>query len=289
MFRIQGSIYGLLVGDALGVARPNRFNFTSQSAEQLMARHYADAGGMTLCTMSSITDCDKIDLEDMANLFNEWYIAGYMVSDESAIEGRIATSQALRKFGIGTPPDRCGCKEDCSDSALMRILPIALWCCNDPIAEIIKQAHVVTQFTNQNTEAEACSALFCLLMRGIILQKKGKATDILQEYYTQLKMTDHVEALKNILHGLRGVELRESFWNAWNAYAENQSNFEHVMKQVLANDTKSSTSGLAGALAGASVGLNDIPKRWLDQLVLPEEGSNVIDKFVKTILLKKKV
>ncbi len=282
VFRVQGSIYGLLIGDALGVARPNKFNATTQSVAQLMARNYADAGGMTLCTMSSLTDCEKIDLEDMATIFNEWYVAGYMVSDEASMEGRVTVSQALRRFSNGTPPDRCGCKTDLSDSALMRMLPVALWCYNEPVEEIVKQAHAITKFTNLHVEAEAYSALFCLLIRGILLQKKDKATGLLKKHYAEEGMKDHAEALINIQVGAGDTGIRDSFWNAWTAYAENQDNFENVMKNVLTS--KSSTVGIAGALIGANVGLNDIPQRWINQLALPDDGKNVIEKFVKRII-----
>lgn len=280
--RIQGSIYGLLIGDALGVARHDEFNATTQSVAQLMARHYADAGGMTLCTMSSIIDCDKIDLEDMINLFNEWYIAGYMVSDESSIKGRVAISQALRRFNNGTPPDRCGCKVDLSDSALMRILPVALWCHNESTEEIVKQAHTVTKFTNLHVKAEVCSALFCLLIQSILLQKKQKIAGLLEKHYTEKNMNDHTKALNDLLSvkGEEGTEVQNSFWKAWTAYAENQDDFEQVMKNALEHED-SSTVGIAGAFAGANLGLNDIPQRWLNQLALPNNSTNVIEKFVK--------
>ena len=57
------------------------------------------------------------------------------------------------------------------------------------------------------------------------------------------------------------------------------------MKNALTHEG-SSTVGIAGAFAGANVGLNDIPQRWLNQLALPNNGKNVIEKFVKTTVAR---
>jgi len=278
--RIQGSIYGLLIGDALGVARSKK----CQSSSLLISRYYSNAGGMTLCTISSLVDCEKIDPEDIANLFVDWYVAGYMVSHESYIQGNPVISQSIRHFNNGMPPDRCGDKTSLSDSALMRILPIAIWCYNKSIEEIVKQAHIITNFTNLNAETEVCSALLCLIVRGILLQKKEKVFDILKQYYEEFNQTEHITALNKVLSNTNS-EVQNSFWHAWGAYADHQDDFDKVMDVILRKPNPSSTVSIAGALAGANVGIEEIPKRWLNQLYLPEGGQGIINKFV-TMTLK---
>lgn len=286
VFRIQGGVYGLLVGDALGVASRDRDMVTQSQVEQFLARHYSDAGSISLCTMSSLTNCEAIDAEDMLNLFNEWYIAGFLGCGEEWVEGRVEVSQAIRHYHNGMPPNRCGSKDErANDSGLMRMFPIAVWQCGQPIDKIVDAAHEITKITNNQVPAQVCSALYCLLVRGLILQNQDQVTELLKTHYLEKDMVDHSEALDKI-KDYKGNQqptngIHDSFWNAWTAYASHQEDFVGAMTEAIGSaGGNASTVAIAGSLGGVTLGMNDIPQRWINQLSLSDDVINVIEKFV---------
>lgn len=284
--RIEGSIFGHLIGDALH-SRCGSKQLSKATLLQLLARFYADAGAMTLCTMSSILESGKMDLDDIAYTFQQWYLGSYLSASDSSIVGKSTISQALRMYGNGMPAEKCGSKEEIADdSALFRMLPIALWTLNEPISEVVSQAHLTTLFTNQQITAQIYSALYCLIIRNIILQHKERATDTLEKYYSSNNMDQYSIKLKEIKNNSSKADLTKNydvescFWNSWYGYSQNQSSFEDVMMITLGyNNNRVNITPIAGSLAGADMGINEIPSCWIDQLSLSSEVKDIITRF----------
>ncbi|MHA2279764.1 MAG: ADP-ribosylglycohydrolase family protein [Promethearchaeota archaeon] len=301
---IEGGIFGHLVGNALGIRCRNSVfsiskTLTRSIFAQQLARAYAKAGAMTLCTMSSITDSERIDPEDILNRFHEWYVGSYLASS-AKIESDQTISQAIRNYGNGMPPDRCGSKNENPDnSALIRMLPVALWNANEPLPVVVQDAHDVTKITNQQIAAQVCSALYCSIIRSFLTGNAENSSDILSAYYNDTHMSEYSEELakirdyKNSGKTSGGKDLLDSFWSAIKIFSKNISlraalrrstidNFEEAIEQaiLLKNDCPN-TACLVGSLMGTVVGINDIPQRWLNQLELSQEAKNVIAKFLK--------
>lgn len=289
---IEGAIFGSFIGNALGYRCLDK-KLTRTTISQQLARQYSEAGAMSLCTMVSLIDSERLDTEDMANRFHEWYIGGYMAASEK-IQGRINVSQALRLYINGMPPDRCGSKEIPADnSALMRMLPLALWNASEPISTIVSDAHEATKFTNQQIEAQVCSALYCLLIRRFLLEQTYKISDILSIFYAEKDMKEHIKILNNFQETCNNSKPQgksdafNSFWSASSIFAKNDKNFENAISQaiMLGNDCEV-TSYLVGSLSGIILGVNDIPQRWLNQLDLSNEAKKVITSFVQVVKKK---
>lgn len=289
--RIEGSIFGCLVGNALG-ARCLDKKLTRTVISQQLARQYTEAGAMSLCTMVSLLESERLDTEDLAHRFYEWYIGSYLAASER-IQSRITVSQALRVYINGMPPDRCGSKELPADnSALMRMLPLALWNANEPISTIVQDAHEATKFTNQQISAQVCSALYCLLIRRFLLEQTGKVTDLLISFYAEQGMKEYSKTLDDFYQDRPerfsevkgGSDAFDSFWGVSAAFAKNNKDFENAIVQgiMLGNDCEV-TGCLVGSLAGVALGINEIPQRWLNQLDLSDEAKKVITSFVQAI------
>jgi len=104
---------------------------------------------MSLCTISSLIDFEHPNVHDIMDQLQDWYLASCF-SSGTKIDSRISISQAIRFYGNGMPPDKCGSKEIPSDnSALIRMLPIAMWNVNESLETIVNVAHEVTKITNQ--------------------------------------------------------------------------------------------------------------------------------------------
>lgn len=286
--RIEGAIFGSLVGNALGSHCLGK-NFTRTAISQQLARQYSEAGAMSLCSMVSLLDSGRLDTEDLANRFYEWYIGSYMAASEK-IQSRVTVSQALRVYMNGMPPDRCGSKELPADnSSLMRLLPLALWNAYEPVSTIVQDAHEASKFTNQQVSAHVCSALYCLLIRRFLLEQTDKVTDVLSAYYAEKKMDEHILDLSdfkvcNQLEPKGKSDAFNSLWSASSVFAKNNQDFEDAVSQaiMLGNDCEV-TGYLVGSLAGAVMGINEIPQRWLNQLDLSNDAKLVVSAFVQTV------
>lgn len=287
--RIEGSILGCLAGNALG-ARCLDKKLTWTVIAQQLARQYTEAGAMSLCTMVSLLESERLDMEDLAHCFHEWYVGLYLAASER-IQSRVTVSQALRVYLNGMPPDRCGSKEVVADnSALMRMLPLALWNASEPVSIIVRDAHEATKFTNQQIPAQVCSAMYCLLIRRLLLEQTGKISDLLADFYEEKGMKEHGKALSDFeeIHNLSEpagkASVYDSFWSACSIFGRNRKDFENAVVQgiMLGNDCEV-TGYLVGSLAGVDLGINEIPQRWLNQLDLSDEAEKVITNFVQAI------
>lgn len=287
--RIEGSIFGCLTGNALA-ARCLDKKLTQTIILQQLARQYTEAGAMSLCTMISLMESERLDTEDLANRFREWYLGSYLAAGER-IQSRITVSQALRVYVNGMPPDRCGSKEATADnSALMRMLPLALWNASEPISIIVEDAHEATKFTNQQVSAQVCSALYCLIVRRFLLEQTDRVTDLLAAFYAEEGMEEHAKALGDFQEVCKTSEPKgksdvfDSLWSVSSILAKNIKDFENAVVQgiMLGNDCEV-TGCLVGSLAGVALGINEIPQRWLNQLDLSDEAEKVITSFVRAI------
>lgn len=290
--RIQGAILGYLIGDSLGtqyIKNPIP-NPSSATISQLIARSYSYAGAMTLCTMSSINDFGGIDLDDIANKIHEWYIGSYL-SPTITTDSNITISQSIRMYGNCMPADRCGSTKEISDNtALIRMLPIALYNLTESTENIIKQAHLVSSFTNNEIESKVMCALYCLLIKNILLEKTEKKTSLLLENYYK---TNGMEKFATVLQKTKKQmmlyregtdEVLDSFLSSWEIFNSSDDYESVIKKSIKLKNSCNTTACVSGSLFGAYMGVNNIPQRWLNQLDIPEEAQQVINQFLKIVI-----
>src|SRR5687768_16172592 len=109
--RFAGGIWGLLVGDALGV--PYEFHSPQDLpplAELEMVppagfhrAHagvppgtWSDDGAHALCLLASLLDCGSLDLADVGQRLVNWYEHGSLAVDGRVFDVGIQTSHAIR-------------------------------------------------------------------------------------------------------------------------------------------------------------------------------------------------
>lgn len=142
--RLKGGLYGLLIGDALGVpyefhpasaipalelidmTPPGRFR---RSHASIMPGTWSDDGALALCLLDSLIEKDGLDLPNLATKFLAWGSDGYMAVDGHVFDIGIQTSRALEHLKNGASPERAGPSDERSNGngSLMRALPLALW------------------------------------------------------------------------------------------------------------------------------------------------------------------
>jgi ADP-ribosylglycohydrolase len=287
--QIEGSIYGLLCGNALGFACAGKKSTYSIISQQLV-RQFTDIGAMALATMSALNEAEKLDLEEISHNLLEWYLGAHAhLGSTEPHDSRITISESLRNYSIGMPSDRGGAKSTNDNSALIRMLPIAIWNLNSPIDQTVLDAHEVCKITNQSILTQVCSALYCLVIQNFLQNKTAKASLQLELYYNNKSMQQYLVALKQ----LRDAQPNEpngsnnvidSFWTSMKLYAQHNKNFEEgAIQAIMLDNDIEATAALTGSLIGATMGVKNIPTRWMQQLECPEAAKAVIKQFIKKV------
>lgn len=135
---IAGSIWGLIVGDALGV--PVEFKSREYLKENpvtdMMAygTHnqpkgiWSDDSSMMLCTLDSLCK-GEIDYDDIMLKFSKWMFKGDYTAHGEVFDCGSTTYEAICRYMNSTPPLECGSRGeyDNGNGSLMRILPVVLY------------------------------------------------------------------------------------------------------------------------------------------------------------------
>lgn len=107
-----GGLYGLLIGDAVGV--PYEFHqpenippfeqIDMQPPPDFQRAHrgvpigtWSDDGAQALCLLASLEHCGHLDLNDLARRFINWQNVGYMAVDYQVFDIGIQTGVMLRE------------------------------------------------------------------------------------------------------------------------------------------------------------------------------------------------
>src|SRR5688500_10766049 len=121
--RLRGGIYGLLIGDALGVPYefhgpeaippPESIDFVPpkgfhRAHASVLPGTWSDDGAQALCLLASLLDCGQFQPEDFARRLIDWHNHGYLAVDGYVFDVGNTTTWAIRELCAGTPPLQAG-------------------------------------------------------------------------------------------------------------------------------------------------------------------------------------
>ena len=302
--RIEGALFGLILGDALGV--PVEF----MEREDLKQRPvvsmrgfgshnqppgtWSDDSSMALCNLHSILE-QGINNEDLMGKFAEWMQEAYMTPHGEVFDKGITTSTAIFEFQRGKEAELCGgtLVGDNGNGSLMRILPLSLYLHRLDPESIIKQSFANSSLTHGHARSLLSCSYFSLLMKAVLNGDDLKnamafAANELKPYLLDETSLDRVlsrEAL-NLPEG--EIEssgyvihcLEASLW----CVANSKNYSEAVLKAVNLGDDTDTTAAVTGAIAGALYGIDTLPREWLDKLARLDELKVWIKEFTDKIL-----
>jgi ADP-ribosylglycohydrolase len=282
--RIEGAIWGLLVGDALGV--PYEFHPPGQIPARIeldpppgfRRAHpgvppgtWSDDGAHALCLLASLLTRDRLDVDDLMRRLVNWYDHGYLAVDGKVFDVGVQTSRALDRFRDGAAAVDAGPsgERDNGNGSLMRVLPLALWHRGDDAA-LAADAALQSRITHGHLRAQLCCALYCLWAR-CILEGEGDAwsaaiTRLRRVHQGRAAALDELDGRILADEPCRGsgyvVDTLRSARHALGA-----GGYEAVVRTAieLGNDTDT-TACVAGGLAGLRDGVEAIPRRWREGL-----------------------
>lgn len=286
--RIEGGLYGLLIGDALGV--PYEFHSANEippetdiefnppknferAHHRILPGTWSDDGAQALVLLASLLKCKKLDIDDFGKGLVDWYDKGYMAVDNNVFDVGIQTGQAIRNMKAGIKAIKAGRTDERANGngSLMRVLPLALWH-KGTDEELVKDAHKQSIVTHGHLRSQISCALYCLWAKYILLENHNaweEAVRRIKEIYG----TDSDEYAE-LMWAIRPDEFIEGQGSGYVVdtlrsarWVMQKSSYEEVVKaSICLGDDTDTTACVAGGIAGIRDGLEAIPKRWIENL-----------------------
>jgi len=301
--RIAGGIYGLLIGDALGVPYefhppeqiPPREQIEFEPPAGFHRAHagvppgtWSDDGAHALCLLASLLYRGMLDPEDLGRRLWNWYDLGYLAVDYEVFDVGIQTSTALRIFRAGTPALQSGPKGemDNGNGSLMRVLPLALWHTGTDQA-LVHEAMRQSLVTHGHLRSQVCCALYCLWARRTlqgVADPWAEAVATFRQLYPE-GLEAHAELEFHIRpdrpepgHGSGYVV--DCLLSARDC-VRSEPSYEGVVKAAVAlgKDTDT-TAAVAGGIAGIREGVQALPQRWRTAL----RGQELVEPMLTALI-----
>lgn len=255
---LRDAIYGLAVGDALGV--PYEFRPRGSFACTGMVGHgthdqpagtWSDDTSMTLATCDSIRACGRVDTADMLERFRAWIDGGAYAVDGVVFDYGNTTARALAA-GAG-----CAGERDNGNGSLMRIAPLAF---TDATDDEVRAVSAITHAHPVSTEA-------CVEMVRVMraLAAGASPAEAIPDFDVLLAASE-----KDL--GSGGF-VRDTYCAALWCLAVSTSYEECVLRAVNLGDDTDTTAAVTGALAGIVYGEDAIPPAWMEAL----RGKDIIE------------
>ncbi len=302
MKAIKDGLYGLAVGDALGV--PVEFcdretlagkpvtGMQSGGAHRQPAGTFSDDTSLALATADSLAG--GLDYDDLMARFYSWYSKGCYAAGGIVFDIGNNTERALKRYAGGTAPLKCGgCSPDNNgNGSLMRILPAAYQIERTGLKDraMFDFIHRLSALTHGHPlSLTACDLYIAVALR--LLEDEQPAAAITQgfqqvsRYYEkeQREFTEWLKLFKTVKEpgfaGIPSSRIKSSGYVAdtlvaalW-CFMGTATYSECVLKAVNLGDDTDTVAAVAGGLAGIRYGLAGIPQVWVEKL----RGQDIID------------
>lgn len=255
--KLRDMIYGIAVGDAFGV--PYEFN-NRQCTENMIGTStlpkgtWSDDTAMTLCLLESILRLKTVDIDDIRNNYNKWYIYDeFTCGYTGCFDVGITIENALRK-GCGV------CDEDLQgNGSIMCIAPMILF--NDRH----KTERVCSILYNTNIQFRWCNTYIDILNK--IINGKSK-----QDIWNDVGFSDD----KIVSSGWVVDTLRCALY----CFTQTNNFKDAIIKCINYGGDTDTCASICGAMCGLYYGYDNIPKDWINDLLSKTLIEKILDKYV---------
>lgn len=302
--KLEGGVWGLLVGDAVGV--PYEFNdprnlSPSNQIDMVPPAGFrisgdcpphgtwSDDGSQALCLLASLLERGTLDLADFAQRIMDWLDRGYLAVDNIVFDVGVQTQHAIKRLRAGVSPHESGGKgeRDNGNGSLMRVLPLVLWHKGDD-AELARDAALQSLPTHAHLRSQVCCALYSVWSRRILEEHADPwqaAVATMQGLYASGSAErEELDGLKGQSPAVPGngtgyvVEtLRGARW-----CLETNRDFESVVRCAIALGWDTDTTAcVAGGVAGIRHGVDGIPLRWRGAMRGRELAEPLVERLIR--------
>lgn len=314
--KVLSGVYGLAVGDALGV--PVEFTSREERAKdpvremRAYGTHnqprgtWSDDTSMVLATLDALC-AGGVSLGRVMDYFVKWYNRAEYTAGGTVFDIGGTTHRAIRNFIAGELLENCGGSAiyDNGNGSLMRMLPVAYYVYCKYGVKVNPQAveciYAFSGVTHSHIISKTVCVYYVYLAMYIMLEKEQRklstiikeAIRAVDEYYTERGN----DALSIIVQSARGkssllecLELGRNAINStgyavdtlvasmWSLYTTS-SYREAVIKAVNLGGDTDTIGAITGSLAGLYYGLENIPKNWVKDLRNKKLINSICDRF----------
>lgn len=296
--KIKGSIYGLLVGDALGV--PYEFRTPEYLANlttidmlppQNHQRTYkvakvgtwSDEGAMMLCMMNTINDCHAFKPDFYLRQLVAYKTQGLFAVNHEPFGYSRHFETVIKNFQSGAKIFHLDDKMASRDAdTLTRMLPLAIFDAKNDGVSTIKLAHTQALLTHANPINGICAAIYGQWVKSLVNGVKNpfvRAVNHLLELYNEdCRLLIVNEILKK--RGAVGQnDIVECLMNTYEIINSTQSYHDAVIAAVKRGNQTSSLASAVGSIAGLMYGYQDIPAKWIQHLRGVDLVENLLERF----------
>ena len=298
--RFRGALLGLAVGDAVGTAvefkPPGTFkpvsDMTGGGPFGLPAGAWTDDTSMALCLAESLVESGGFDPVDQLKRYVQWYREGHWSSTGRCFDIGNATRSALHRFErTGEPYPGDADPNAAGNGPLMKLAPVPMAFALDPDAAV-EFAGDSARTTHGAAEAVDAARYFAGLLVGALhgatvsaLLHQGVFTPG-SGTWTEKPLHPKVLAVASgSFHAkeppaIRGTgyiisALEAALW----ALRSTRTFKDGVLAAVNLGDDADTTAAIYGQLAGAIYGVDAIPQKWREQIVMREEILTLADRL----------
>lgn len=264
--RALGAYLGLAVGDALGATVEF---MTRREIEMKYKTHCRMIGGGWLqLKPGQVTDDTEMSLRLGRSLINSQGFVLKNICDEFAawlktgpVDVGNTCRRGIRRYIANGTTSTPYCEGDAGNGACMRNLPVAIATLGSPLScerWTLEQCHITHNHPLSDDATLAFSRMTqALLLGGGIRACRAEATALVAQH-RQFKF--------NPYRGLSSAFIVDTVQTVLHFYFLTDS-FRTCVTQVVNQGGDADTTGaLAGMLAGATYGVEDIPTAWLKKL-----------------------
>ena len=302
---VHGALFGLAIGDALGVPAEFRSretlrldpikDFVGFKSHNQPPGTFSDDSSLTFCLAESL--CHGYDLNDLGERFVMWWNDGYWTAGGEVFDIGNTTRNAIHRLQRGTKPSLAGDFDEGSNGngSLMRIMPLLFYIRNFDIEEryaIIKDVSSVTHGHIRSVIACFYYLEFALeLLNGSDKQTAYKNTAqhvhdfIVGKQIIQKEVDLFAPLLKDDITK-ENIDNIPSFGYVMNTLKASMYCFlttdnysdATLMAVNLGNDSDT-TGAVTGGLAGLYYGFESIPEKWRNEVKKSKNIKDLCDRL----------
>jgi ADP-ribosylglycohydrolase len=313
--KIKGALFGLAVGDALGVPVEflSREQLTANPIKEMIGYGTWDQPPGTWSDDSSLAFClaenlaTGYDLHKIAENFIAWFRKGFWGAHHKVFDIGNATHASIRRLMQGVSPELAGGMEesDNGNGSLMRILPLLFHIKDLPIEERYAKIKEVSSVTH----AHFLSVYACFIYMEIaLLLLKGRNAD--QAYSEMKKIVRDFSGSKgfnkrelDLFERILGADINKmeestiyatgyvlhtleaSLWCLLNT----RSYEDAVLKAVNLGGDTDTTACVTGGLAGLLYGYDTIPKEWVVCIARSNDILDLSERIYEKLKIDSKI
>jgi ADP-ribosyl-[dinitrogen reductase] hydrolase len=276
--RSIGAFVGLAIGDALGA--PIQFKrrdtyehvsgYTAGGTYQLEPGYWTDDTSMALCLAETLLSKGNYDPVDFGDRLVRWVDEGYNSSLPKCFDIGQTTLRAIgayRRHGH----DDCGITGEWAggNGSIMRLAPVPIF--YQEFSEFAEQVSVTQGILTHNHEVpnDGCRLLSKIIIEGIRTGDKHAALSSVEtlqvaDKILHVKNREYEEKDRNRIKsdGYVVSTLEAAMWSVWKT-----DNFKDaLLLAVNLGDDADTVGAVAGQIAGAIYGIEEIPKEWVSDL-----------------------